>query len=347
MVEYTCARCNYKTNNKRHYNDHLSRKIPCKKDKPHKLIKQNKYLKEQSWICDKCDKYFSTKSSLTRHIKTLHKNITNRAKNIIGNNNINGNNNNNNNNVNNNIEKQKIINNQIINIQSVINVHPYQYNDINDLSLFQQYLSLTCKSSPHSELLFNLNLDPQKPSYHNIRLGNINKNIMDVHNGEKWVKEMVKIAINNIIDSKTILIKMIFNKFRFFLNKRALYHIPKYYHYYGFGHCQQTYKNLMNYIKIFLYNNRFMENKNTKKIPDDKNDPVFWALSKKFEWFEIEKIISKMEKLEINFDKNSYEIKQQLLKIIDKRPKLYNCFKKFLKHINILIDDFQLDNDCN
>ena len=269
--------------------------------------------------------------------------------NIEGNNNkqintdINGNGNNNTQydiqTQNNNIETQNIINNPII-IQPIINIHPYEYNNINDLTLFEQYLSLTSKESPHSALLDNLNLDPNKPLYHNIHIGNPDKTIMKVHNGEKWIKEIMKIALGNIIDSKTVLIKMIFNKFRFFLNNKALYHIPRYYHYYGFRQHTQTYKNLMNYIKLYIHNNQNMDKKIDKNIPFDRNNKIYWALSKKFNWPEVEELIIKMEELNIDFNEDLDKIKKQIQNVQDKN-KLKRFFKKFLERLDYLIEDYK------
>lgn len=350
MTNYKCNKCNYQTNNKTHFNDHLNRKISCNINKQHKLIKNNNVH-----YCKMCNQYFSRKDSLTRHNKTYHntgnENIIN-PKIVGSNNNLTQNNIETQNNAHdiktlnniqtqNNIETQNIINNNgTIIIQPIINIHPYEYNDINDLTLFEQYLSLTSKESPHSALLDNLNLDPNKPSYHNIYIGNPDKNIIKVHNGDKWIKEIMKIALSNIIDSKTILIKMIFNKFRFFLNNKALYHIPRYYYYYGFKQHTQTYKNLMNYIKVHIHNNRYMDKKIDKNIPSDRNDKIFWALSKKFDWPEIEELIIKMEEFNIDFNDDLDKIKKQII-IIQDKYKLKNFFKKFLKRIDHLIEDFK------
>ena len=133
---------------------------------------------------------------------------------------------------------------------------------------------------------------------------------------------------------------MIFNKFRFFLNNKALYHIPRYYYYYGFKQHTQMYKNLMNYIKVHIHNNRYMDKKIDKNIPSDRNDKIFWALSKNFDWPEIEELIIKMEEFNIDFNDDLDKIKKQIISIQDKY-KLKNFFKKFLKRIDNLIEDFK------
>ena len=351
-------RCLYETNNKRDFHNHINRKIPCNPNRLHNSIK-----KEKPIFCKICNKDFASEYSLLRHNKTYHieingdnnKQLINGNNNEQNNNNIEGNSNKQinteiNGNKNNNIQYDiqydiqnqyngPQINNSII-IQPIINIHPYEYNDINDLTLFEQYLSLTSRESPHSALLDNLNLDPNKSSYHNIHVGNPDKNIMKVHNGNKWIKEIMKIALGNIIDSKTVLIKMIFNKFRFFLNNKALYYIPRYYHYYGFRQHTQTYKNLMNYIKVYIHNNQNMDKKIDKNIPIDRNDKIFWALCKKFDWSEVEELITKMEELNIDFNDDLDKIKKQIISVQDKY-KLKNFFKKFLKRIDYLIEDYK------
>ena len=87
---------------------------------------------------------------------------------------------------------------------------------VSGLTLFEQYLVISSEKSPHSGLVDHLNLNPEKTSYHNIHLGNLNKNTLDVHDGEKWIKEVMTNAISSLINTKTDLIKKIFNKFRCF-----------------------------------------------------------------------------------------------------------------------------------
>jgi len=291
-----------------------------------------------------CKKKFTRDDSLKRHNKTFHAEFNGDHNKQI-NMEAHGNHNIANVETQNNIQTQNIINNPII-IQPVIHIHPYDYNGLNDLTLFEQYLSLASKDSPHSALLDHLNLNPNKPSYHNIYLGNLNKNHIDIHNGEKWIKEMMNNAVSDIIDSKSIIIKMIFDKFRCFLGNKALYHIPRYYHYYGFKKHYYFHKKLIQRIKIHLYNNRHASEMPNENIPENRKDKIFWALSKQFTWPEVENLLAKMEKLKIDLiGKDLNEIKQQILNIIKDKPKSKTLFKKFLKHLDYLIDDFKTNSD--
>ncbi len=151
MTIYKCEKCNYETTNKNHFTDHQNRKKPCDSVNPHKSIKNNK-----SDHCEICDMPFSRSDSLERHCKKFHPELVqkNKQKNIqtiTGNKNIQINNNPQINGNNNNIN----INTPII-IQPIIHIHPYEYNNINDLTLFEQYISLISSDTPHNALLDNL-----------------------------------------------------------------------------------------------------------------------------------------------------------------------------------------------
>lgn len=325
MPKFKCSNCYYITNNKRDFDNHLNRKILCNKNNIHGLTKLDKQT-----FCNVCDKDFASNQSLKRHNNMYHNKINGNKNKII---------NGNNNNLietQNNINTQNNISNPII-IQQII--HPYEYNDINDLTLFEQYLSLTSKDSPYTALLDHLNLNPNKPEYNNIYIGNLNKNYMDIHNGQKWLKEIMVNALSNMVDTKRILIGSIFNRFRFFLSNKATKLIPNAY-YYGFRQNYYFHKKIVRHIKMHLHNNRKMENIVDENIPSDKNDEIFWALSKKFDWPEVNKLIIKMDNLKIDLDKNLEEIKDQIINII-KRPKLKNFFKKFLIRLDYLITNFK------
>ncbi|XWV26662.1 hypothetical protein QJ857_gp0398 [Tupanvirus soda lake] len=331
MGRYKCDKCTYETDRQHDFQNHLNRKIPCHLSNAKNKSSGNSKRNTKIPHCKLCNKDFSRLDSLTRHNKKYHTNIKGNKNQIIQ-----GDNNN-----------QTFIETQNnIVIQPII-IYPYNHNDVNDLTLFEQYLAISSEESPHSALIDHLNLNPEKPSYHNIHLSNLNKNIVDVHNGEKWIKEIMTNAISSLIDTKTDLIKKIFNKFRCFLSNKAMYHIPRYYHYYGFKEHSQTYKKLIQQIKVHLYNNRDNGEKPKENIPTDRNNKIYWALSKQFTWPEVDNLITKMDEFDIDYNQNLDEIKQQLLVIIDDKPKLFKFFKKFLKRLNYLIDEFKINEDSD
>ena len=153
MAKYKCIKCNYQTNNKTHFDDHLNRKIPCNINKQHKLIKNNNIHH-----CKECNKYFSRKDSLTRHNKTFH---TTGNENII-NPKIDGSNNNltqNNIDTQNNAHDIETLNNihtQNNNIETLNNIHTQNNNietqnnnDFSDSSL--ETSSKNSKNNDYSE----------------------------------------------------------------------------------------------------------------------------------------------------------------------------------------------------
>ena len=330
MGKFKCNRCSYETNNKRDFNNHINRVIPCNPNRIHKLTK-----KEKITYCEICDRDFSREDCLARHNKIFHANIS-------GDNNINVSGDYNNINSPNSININNSPNSIII--QPVINIHNYTHNDIDDLTLFEQYLCLTSKSSPYAELLNHLNLNPNKPQYQNMKITNINKKYMDVNDGQKWIKEIILDAVSNIVDSKRIMIQLIFDRFRCFLSNKATYFVPKSI-YYGLRQNFFFYKKVVQHVKLHLYNNRNIESKTDNDIPDDRNDKIFWALSKNFTWLEVNAYITKMDKLNIDFDDNLDGIKSSILNKCENKPKLKKFFKKLLKRIDYLIELFHTSND--
>ena len=343
MTKYKCKYCPYRTNRKSDFEAHQNRKLPC-----YKKLHGNAKEKPDTIHCDKCDKDFSREDSLKRHNETFHATINaTDNQNINGDNNrpINGDNNrpingdhntngdNNNNNNNNNINSPTII------------INYFGQDDINDLTLFEQYLALTSKTSPYITLLDQLNLNPNKSKYNNVRISNINRNIMDIHNGTKWLKETMKIALSNIIDTKRVMIELIFNRFRMFLSNKANHTVPRAY-YYGLTENYYLHKQMMQRVRVHLYNNRDIANNNYAPIPPKRrNHEIWWALSKQFEWIEVESLLNELDELGINLDNNLGDIKIQLNEKIHNNNKLLKFFDKFLLHLDQLIDKYELTGD--
>ena len=325
MYKYICDRCTYSTKDKRDFEKHLNRKIPCNINRKHKNI-----INDKRFFCKECDHEFASNQSLKRHNKNFHNNK------FVINGDVNGDINNINiNKQNNNIENQNI--NINITIPEIVK---YDYDDINDLTLYEQYLSLTSRESPYTALLDHINLNPSKNKYHNIKYKDIHKNTIDVYNGEKWVKELVNNAVANVIDSKRILIELISERFRIFINDKAINLTSKAI-YYGSGKKYYFHKKVVQHMKIHLYNNRNNNEEPDTDIPEDRNDDIWWALSKKFDWKDVEKYINKMDKYEIDFSENLDEIKNAILQLCKEKKHLKNFFKKLLKRISKLIDDFK------
>ena len=373
MSKYICKKCGYVTKYKSHYNDHINRELPCNPNKIHGNIKEfiltnkndkktketiqydtpDSNISEKKHTCTICNMSFSRKDSLRRHLheSETHKNNikhNNTKTKIIGDNNTSTN-----------------IHKQIINTDNVINnidnsttnninvilppqIHNYCYNNINDLSLFEQYLlfsyNISIDSTPYTSLLDYLNFNPDKPQYHNINYKNINKNIFDIYNGREWILGTATI-IEKLVFSQRILLCSIFNKFRIFLGRRS--HLFGIIHLYNGLHCGNEYKKMHNDIKMHLYNKRNMNQLDytDENIPKNRDHLIWKSLSKTFEWNEVISFITKFDELGISFDDNLDRIKINLEKCIDKSKKMRIFFEKLIKRINFFIYEHLNEKD--
>lgn len=344
MAKYRCNQCGYQTNNKRNYDMHVNRKKPCNKANPNKRIRSDK-----STCCQICFKNLSREDSLRRHMTkhNLPKEETkstgpSNLSNVIHkkNNAIVGNNSNDNSNV--------IIgnnsNDNTVNIKPIINqniIQKYDSFNINDLTLYEQYLSLTDKNSPYTALLNHLNLNPTKARYHNM-YANIRNRLMDIHTGEEWVKMAVQEALSNVFCRERIAIGFIFNRFRIFLSNRTTKLLPTAY-YYGYIENHYFERDTVRKIKLHLYNHRKGKTSATKECVPNNESKVWWALSKNFTWAEVEKLITKLDKYGIDLDNEMVRIKTDILALCQKKPQLKKFFKKLLLRIHWRIKQYKQD----
>lgn len=188
MAPFSCERCGYSTDRKNNYERHINRAIPCT---PNKLHGNTKIT-----IDAPCD--------INKNNGTIFNN--------------NGGGSGNTNNITNNTTKDNTVNNITNNIHNHnIIVYNYTHCYINDMSIFEQYLAFTSNISPHIGILDNLNLNPNKPKYHNMKITNKHDNFMFVHDGNEWLNEYKNEALSYIIDSEKIILRKLFYKFRIFL----------------------------------------------------------------------------------------------------------------------------------
>jgi len=184
MPKYTCKNCPYSTNHKGNYEAHMSRLTPCSSDSIHGNIKPPK-----DHVCKHCNHVFARPDTLSRYIKTIHSciinEITNNNGSII---NIGDHNTANINNITNQI---------VLKIETPIRAHPTI--NIDDLSIFEQYLILATGKDPYKNILEYINFNPNKPEYHNVCYKNIRKNTVNIHDGNEWMLGLVDSAIENII----------------------------------------------------------------------------------------------------------------------------------------------------
>src|SRR6266567_3538330 len=83
------------------------------------------------------------------------------------------------------------------NNNKLIVIHKYTYYDINDLTLFQQYLLCTydiyMDNTPYETIMKYFNFCPDKPQYHNINYPIISKDNVHVIDKNEWITKSVDI----------------------------------------------------------------------------------------------------------------------------------------------------------
>uniref|UniRef100_A0A6C0CAS4 C2H2-type domain-containing protein n=1 Tax=viral metagenome TaxID=1070528 RepID=A0A6C0CAS4_9ZZZZ len=357
MTSYVCSNCGYNAGNKSHLDRHMNKKKPCSPQSVHGNTKKIIDLElsdteesdTESYPCEICNVSYRRKYHLKRHIEEteMHANNLQKIENS-SNNTIHGNGNN--------VDIDNSINKTIISptINIMLNTpHDYTYNNIDDLTLFEQYKSISSLDSPYSELLANLNFNPKKKEYHNIHYGDMHHGTAQVYVSTKKVEETIDTVLKNIICTKQNMIQLIFYRFRFFLSLKGVKKIP-YAIYYGHDpnkvnnrQHRVMYNQLMRHTKMYLFNNRNTnknanQNDNDENIPDD-GDPFWWALSKNLVWSEVSAYITKMDKWNIDFTQDLYDIKIQLLSCINNKKSKLTFFAKLLKRLNYFINNFEND----
>lgn len=355
--KYICHNCGYCTNIKSHFIRHQEKKNACNPEKIHAKIKEsidiqdipkietkNEESNDQELICHICKLKFSRSDNLKRHMKSdSHKhNVTvyNDHRRIT---NINGNPNN--------VNIDMGDDNKFhFHFDGPTQIHKFTHFDINDLSLFEQYMILTYSVYPEKTsfdmLMTYLNFNPGKPEYHNIKYPNIRKNTMNVYDGEKWVTNCTD-DMKHIVSSQRPVLCMIYNKFRMFLGRRANIHNIE--HLYNGLQCSKKHAALLRSMKHHIYNNRNMQKLKVtdQNIPtgDDDNEGLWFSLSKSFEWDEVVQYINKMEEIKINFNDDLYEIRESL-RFYSKNKK-DKFFDKLIRKLNVIIHYYDTEFEAH
>lgn len=326
MPLYKCNKCSYETYDKNKYDSHLNRKFPCaqKIDKQHGNIKPKDGNK-----CEHCGRVLAAKSSLTRHIESQH-NITNENHGTQENPimvSVNGDNNT--------VNTNQHIDNSITNItNNITNIHPYDYYDILSLPIIGQYRIITDKRSPYRKILDYFNLSKNNPEYHNIRLPDLHRKYVNVYTDE-WMKEVNDNAISKLIASHKDIIGVLLDRFRIFVNDKAFDLIPKAYMY-GSGTDPDIHKKLSTHIKIHLFNHRNKKLYTSPDILKEKTNKIFWALSKDYEWQEVEDTITELDNLNIDFHEDLTTMNKKILQKNIKSQMTPNLYIKLVTRLDKL-----------
>ena len=260
MVLYTCPRCGFESANKSKYTSHLSRKFICKNISSNDNL-NNEYIKYEMTEkisypkntpnspilthgdpfltpkysnnrCKYCEKFYSKKCHLTRHLKNCKEKIKDEEnkQNVLNLVDL----------LNKQLEQKDFMNKQMIeqleeqreqikeqnhqikelikkaginigtqnnNIQNNIQILAYGNSDISHLT-DKDYLKCLKHSNfciPH--LIKQIHFNPKKPENHNIYISNLKNNYVMIYNGNKWMLNDRDDSIQNLIDDKESIIE--------------------------------------------------------------------------------------------------------------------------------------------
>lgn len=224
---YICKICNYTTNRKSNFENHLNRKTPCEKNVDNMLKGYNNNNSFNSSIeststCIKCSKIFSTKWNLKRHMlscsgspkltcDTCHKSFKStwcknkhqktvacmpikfQSNDYIQN--ITNTNSNNNNIIN---------NNSTLNIINNITVNPFGKENYDYLLDENQRLKkiIENKDAFMQKMITLVHFDREHPENHNIMMTNMQSKHVHVYDGEKFVKALKEQTFDKLITDK-------------------------------------------------------------------------------------------------------------------------------------------------
>jgi len=257
MVKYTCDTCGDFFDRKSNFDNHLARKTKCNKKSGSKTNKKNIDPK-----CYGCEKTFSRKDSLVRHMKNC-KSIINKNK---GNKNV----------TIGDIKGDVINNNKGVAIKgnkNIANVNSPVYNvnlvffgkdGIDSLDFNDFVKIIKSNNNLYEALITSINFDPKKPQHHNVYYPDMKASCGKVYENKKWVNKKINEIINIMLDTKRDDLNTMMDKLGDTLSKKTRQNIIKTIEDTDYSKpiCR---KKLISYIKPILHNNKDMVIK-TKKL---------------------------------------------------------------------------------
>ena len=291
MVNYICPRCNFTTHIKTKYTTHLRRKFICENsfsddDLINEYIKynineklqsknpaksrqksrqippnpaKNRQNLENNYFCEYCNKKFTRKDSLTKHLNGRCKLRDNEKEEMGKMVDL----------LNKQLEDQKYQINELIkksgttnitlnqqnNVSNNIKLLGYRNTDISHLS-DKDFISCISHSNfciPH--LIKKIHFDPDKPENHNIYISNIKNNYAMIYDGDKWNLTNKDDLINEILEEKEIIIE---EKLEEWLEKGKQYPeiMKKFTRYLEKKENDVVLDKIKDEVKLVLFNNR-------------------------------------------------------------------------------------------
>ena len=306
MVNYKCIRCGYETNHKSKMYSHLERKKVCKPilnnvnldeyksrilecenielDKNSHLTQNDSFFrsievpqaptkktqKNTDILCEFCEKQFSRKDALSRHLKTCKEkkkddeckqsmtdlvNLLNKQNEQIDK--IQKELDKKNNQIDELIQKAGIQNSGTItnNIQNNIKILAYKDTDLSHLTDKDYMYCLNRSNMCIPNLIKMIHFNPKNPQNHNIYISNIKNNYIMVYDGDKWNIQNRHDLIDDLIDENESVLEQkledwiengknypeIMKKFKRYLEKKEK---------------DEVLNKIKQEIKFILYNNR-------------------------------------------------------------------------------------------
>lgn len=227
-------------------------------------------------------------------------------------------------------------------------MHSYLHYDINDLTLFEQYLVFYCHTTQcdniYKTLMNLLNFNPNKPEYHNIIYSNIKSSNMRVFDGNRWILQTAG-TIEYIVETQRTLLHFIYNKFRIFIGRRSVIYAIKYL--YDGLTISDKHKELIRQMKLHIYNKT--KYNDTLTIDENvlfKSDHEIWdALSKSFTWKDVVFYIDKLESINVDFSHNLSKIRDHITDYLELHPKESPTYELIIHKINILANEYLYDKE--
>ena len=235
----------------------------------------SKTNKKHLYNCSKCGTGFTRKDALTRHInkKTCIKNKKQ------CNNKINGNNNKQKNVINNkNVKNNKNVtvgnnNNMLVNSPVMINLVLFTKDGIENISRKELAKILTSNKNLFESIISSVNLNPDKPQHHNVYYGDIKSSYGEVYEKNKWVKMKIDEILDSLIEAKIDDLNLILNDMQDILNKKTRNKIRE-----AIENADYTKpgtrKKLKSYLKPILYNHKDIIIK-TRKLTKEQEEEIF------------------------------------------------------------------------
>ena len=201
-MEYVCKGCDYKTTNVANYKKHLE-------------TKKHKALKTDPFVCKYCDKGFSFKQSMYRHIKyTCTKNNDEDLKELVRLLNQDKKE----------LEKQVLTQNKQIeklvgkleihgsfntttNIQNNITLLPYRETDVSHLTDDDYKKCIKKVNHCVKTLIEKIHFNPLKPENMNIYISNMKDKYLMIYDGANWNLANKKDEINRLYEDKEMLLE--------------------------------------------------------------------------------------------------------------------------------------------